>query len=136
MTADDMVFNSKVYLVKIKVGNDYNDEDLLWAIGHQGVDNIDMEDFKNIVMVLNKMGLWTPTLSDKRTVWKSIKTSANLKALGHNGTPTLLLEEVLTFKKILEFAYIKGVLDDPRGKDMIDAKNEELEARKSGKSFI
>ena len=131
MTADDTVFNTKVYLVKIKVGNDYNDEDLLWAIGHQGVDNIDMEDFKNIVMVLNKKGLRTPTLSDKGAMWKSIKTSADLKALGHNGTPTLLLEEVLTFKKILEFAYMKGVLDNPKGQEVLTAKNEELEAKKS-----
>ena len=129
-----MVFNTKLYLVKIKVGNDFNDEDLLWAIGHQGVDNIDMEDFKNIVMVLNKKGLWTPILADKGATWKSIKTSADLKALGHNGKPILLLEEVLTFKKILEFAYMQGVLADPKGQEVLNAKNEELESKKSGTS--
>ena len=123
MIADDMVFNTKLYLVKIKVGNDFNDEDLLWAIGHQGVDNIDMEDFKNIVMVLNKKGLWTPILADKGATWKSIKTSADLKALGHNGKPILLLEEVLTFKKILEFAYMQGILDNPKGQEVLNAKN-------------
>ena len=127
MITDETVFNSKLYLVKIKVGADYKDEDLIWAIGHQGAHNIDMEDFKNIVMVLNNKGLWTPILSDKRTTWKSIKTSADLKALGHVGQPVLLLEEVLTFKQILEFAYLQKILTDSKGKDILAAKNAELE---------
>ena len=126
MTDDETVFTSKIYLVKIKVGHDFKDEDLLWAIGYRGGDNIDFEDFKNIVVVLNNKGLWNPILSDSRVTWKSLKNSADCKALGHSGKPILLLEEVLTFKKILEFAYSQGILNDPKGKEILAAKEEEL----------
>ena len=126
MTADDTVFTSRIYLVKIKVGNDFNDEDLLWAVCHQGGDNVDLEDFKNIVTCLNQKGLWNPLLSDKRTTWKSLKTSADLKALGRIGSPILLLEGVSTFKQILDVAYKKGVLDDGKGWEILTAKKEEL----------
>ena len=44
MTSNDTVIATKTFLVKIKVGMDFEDEDLLWAIGTKGGDNIDMED--------------------------------------------------------------------------------------------
>ena len=78
MTDDETVFTSKIYLVKIKVGHDFNDEDLLWAIGYRGGDNVDFEDFKNIVVVLNNKGLWNPILSDSKVTWKSFKELCGL----------------------------------------------------------
>ena len=126
MIDEETVYTTKIYLVKIKVGHDFKDEDLLWAIGHKGGDNVDFEDFKNIVVVLNGKGLWNPVLSDSRVTWKSLKNSADCKALGHTGKPILLLEEVLTFKQILEFAYSKDILTDPKGKEILAAKDEDL----------
>ena len=128
MIDEETVFTTKIYLVKIKVGHDFKNEDLLWAIGHKGGDNIDFEDFKNIVVVLNNKGLWNPVLSDTRVTWKSLKNSADCKALGHIGKPILLLEEVLTFKQILEFAYSQSILTDPKGKEILAAKDEDLMA--------
>ena len=125
MMRDEVIFTSKIYLVKIKLGTDFKDEDILWAIGHQGSDNIDLEDLNSIVG-LNKKSVRTPILSDKRGTWKAIKNSADCKAFGYVGEPTLLLEEVQTFKKILEFAYAHGIFADPRGESILATKNEEL----------
>jgi hypothetical protein len=113
-------------LIKIKVGGDFKDEDLLWAISHQGGDNVDLEDMKNIVTVLNQKGLWSPLLSEKRTTWKSLKNSADCKALGQFGSPILLLEGVSTFKQVLGLAYKRGILDDVRGWDILAMKDEEI----------
>ena len=133
---EDRMFTTKTYLVKIKVGMDFKDEDLLMAIGHKGGDNIDIEDMKNIVTVLNKVGLWTPILSEAGTNWKSIKNSADLKALGQIGTPLLLLEEVLTFRQILDFAYKNDILNAPKGLEILATKNEERNPRRKSNVSI
>ena len=126
MTGEDTIFNTRIYLIKIKVGGEFKDEDLLWAISHQGGDNVDLEDLKNIVTVLNQKGLWSPLLSEKRSTWKSLKNSADCKALGQIGSPILLLEGVSTFKQVLGLAYKKGILDDVRGWDILAMKDEEI----------
>ena len=75
---------------------------------------------------LNGKGLYTPILSADRTTWKSLKSSADLKASCLIGDPILLLSGVTTFKKLLLFAYAQGILDSAQGQEFIDAKNESL----------
>jgi hypothetical protein len=131
-TSDDAVFTSKVYLVRIKENDLYSSEDILLAIGQVGKDNVDYEDFSNIVKLLNERGLWTPILSSVKTTWKSIKNSAECKALKIEGNPVLLLEGVHTFKEILDFLYTKRIMTNARGKEILDLKTEEAKL-KSGK---
>ena len=132
MTSDEAVFTSKVYLVRIKENDLYSSDDILLAIGHVGKDNIDYEDFSNIVKVLNERGLWTPILSTVKTTWKSLKNSAECKALKIAGDPVLLLEGVNTFREILDFMYSKQIMKHARGKEILDLKAEDAKMR-SGK---
>ena len=132
MPGAEEIYSGKIYLVKIKRDDDFNSEDFLWAICHVGKDNVDLEDFKNIVKVLNRMGLWSPMISDKPVKWKSLKNSVACKVLSVVGHPLLLLEEVNTFKQVLEVAYDRGVLTNPQGRDILDGKNEEQLGISSG----
>ena len=70
-TKNDATYLGKVYLVRIKETEDYSSDDVVLAIGHVGKDNVDYEDFRNIVTVLNEKGLWTPFLSTERASWSS-----------------------------------------------------------------
>ena len=110
--------------MKMKETDEYNGEDILWAICRVGKNNVDLEDFKNIVTVLNSKGLWTPLLSTDRISWKSLKNAVDCKALNIVGRPILLLEGVHTFKEIISFAYMKGLLTNPKGKAILDLKEE------------
>ena len=116
-TKNDATSLGKVYLVRIKETEDYSSDDVVLAISHVGKDNVDYEDFRNIVTVLNEKGLWTPFLSTERASWSSIKNNADCKALNISGDPVQLLENVHTFKELLAFLYTKGLLDHPMGKE-------------------
>ena len=124
MTSNDATFAGKVYLMKMKAIDDYNGEDILVAICQVGKDNVDFEDFKSIVTVLNEKGLWTPILSTERISWKALKNDVDCKALNFVGAPILLLEGVHTFKEILSFSYDQGLLNHPKGKEILDKKIE------------
>ena len=137
MTADDTVFTGKVYLVKMKESDHYQAADILWTICHKGKDNVDLEDIHNIVRQLNNKGLFTPVISHERSTWKAIKTDVECKALKLVGDPTLLFENVHTFKEIITFAYGQGLLDNPRGREILAVKAEAVKpaAKKSRKSM-
>ena len=56
------------------------------------------------------------------------------KVLSVVGNPTLLLEEVNTFKQVLELAYGLGILTNIQGREILDGKNEEQLGFASGSS--
>ena len=132
-TKNDATYLGKVYLVRIKETEDYSSDDVVLAIGHVGKDNVDYEDFRNIVTVLNEKGLWTPFLSTERASWSSIKNNADCKALNISGDPVQLLENVHTFKELLAFLYTKGLLDHPMGKDILGKKMTDKKVTGRGK---
>ena len=134
MPNDEDTFTGKVYLVKIKRTPDFNSEDYLWTISNVGGDNVDLEDFKSIVEGLNGMGLRTPILSDKLVTWKYLKNSAVLKSVGVVGRPTLLFEEITTFKQVLELAYKETILTNAKGREVLDIKNEQARGLVAGSS--
>ena len=121
MPSDNDIITKKTYLGKVKVADDYDAEDKVWAICNAGKDNIDHEDFKNLVE-MNGMGLWTPILSKDVTTLGSLKNSALLKAAKVIGNPTLLFERIHTFKELAIFCYKKGIFKNPKGKEMLDKK--------------
>ena len=132
MPGDDDIFAGKIYLVKIKREEEFTSEDFLWALCNVGKDNVDLEDFKNIVQKLNGLGLWNPCISMKPVKWKSLKNIVACKVLSVVGNPTLLLEEVNTFKQVLELAYGMGILTNIQGREILDGKNEEQLGFSSG----
>ena len=129
MLSDEVMITKKTYLAKVKRADDYNSEDEVWVICQAGNDNIDHEDFKNIVEVLNEKGLWTPILSKENATWGAIKNSAECKALKYVGDPLMLLERVHTFKEVLVFLYSVGILTNPQGREILDGKIEEAKQR-------
>ena len=127
---DSEICIGKIYLVKLKVDDTWGGKDLLWAICHTGKDNVDLDDFKNIATIDGK-GLYSPLLSSDRVTWKSLKMSADCKALGASADSVLLLSGVNTFLQVLEFAYSKGILVDGRGRGIVAAKRASIDELQS-----